>query len=98
MFGASSAKKRSSSRSRPGGARRSEVLRVYCPDLGPADVHGQFLRARSNEMVKAQVMTRFAGIDFPSFFDEDLFVLRRNGHAFTAGNPYDPESLLNGAE
>jgi hypothetical protein len=39
-----------------------------------------------------------AGIDFPSFFDEDLFSLRHSGTAFAAGNPYDPESLISGAE
>lgn len=39
-----------------------------------------------------------AGKDFPSFFENDLFALRRSGTAFAAGNPYDPESLLTGEE
>ncbi len=39
-----------------------------------------------------------AGKDFSSFFDDDLFTLRRSGSAFDSGNPYDPESLLTGGE
>jgi hypothetical protein len=45
--------------------------------------------------MKPRGKTMFAGIDFPSFFDEDLFTTWRRGNPF---NPYDPESLLTGAE
>ena len=51
-----------------------------------------------------------AGRDFPDFFARDLFALRRGGTQgrtdehndtglfFTAGNPWNPESLLIGSE
>lgn len=48
--------------------------------------------------MKVTEKTLFAGRDFPSFFEDDLFSLRRSGTAFAAGNPYDPESLLTGGE
>jgi hypothetical protein len=36
----------------------------------------------------------FAGLNFPSLFDNDNFTLRRT----TGHNMYDPESLITGAE
>ena len=39
----------------------------------------------------------FAGIDFPDAFSQDNFAQRRNNSA-AAGNAYDPESLITGAE
>ncbi len=39
-----------------------------------------------------------AGKDFPSPFEKDLFTERRSGTCYTSGNPFDPESLLTGAE
>ena len=42
--------------------------------------------------------TFFAGRDFPSRFEKDLFSERRSGTCFTCGNPWDPESLISGAE
>lgn len=48
--------------------------------------------------MKVRTQTLFAGRDFPSYFEQDLFSLRRSGTAFASGNPYDPESLLTGGE
>lgn len=39
-----------------------------------------------------------AGISFPDRFTSDLFTARRSGTVFTSGNPFDPESLITGAE
>lgn len=39
-----------------------------------------------------------AGRDFPDYFVEDRFLNRRSGLDFKAGNPWDPASLLTGAE
>lgn len=39
-------------------------------------------------------MLKIVGKDFPNVFSQDLFPARR----MPSGNPYDPESLLTGAE